>query len=99
MFGSIQAIRRERGLGMAIGGNRFVQPVAGFPSFDLRNVLADQVAFDAVASDEGQTFLEDLQFSQGPEIRQSSPGSGVCRKVSDAHSRIEFIGPGAGRSC
>src|SRR6516164_4746171 len=65
MFSRIQAIWREGCLDMTIRGDSFVWSVAGFPAFELGDVLGNQVAFDAVASDEGQTFLKDFQFSQG----------------------------------
>src|SRR6516162_9009468 len=38
-----------------------------FAAFELIDVLADQVAFDSVAGDKGQAFLQDLKF---PECRE-----------------------------
>jgi len=57
VFGSIEAIGWERGLDMAVRSNAFVWSVAGFAAFELVDVLADQVAFDPVAGDEGQAAL------------------------------------------
>ena len=57
MFGSIQAVWPESGLDVAIAGNGFIRAVAGFAAIELVDVLADQVAFDPVAGDEGQAAL------------------------------------------
>jgi len=65
MFSRIKAIRRERGLNMAVGSNGFIRTVARFPALELVDVLADQVAFDAVAGDERQAFLKDFKFAEG----------------------------------
>ena len=40
------------GLDVAIGSDRFVLAVTGFPAFELIDVLANQITFDPVASDE-----------------------------------------------
>src|SRR6516165_705211 len=68
MLGGIQTIWREGCLDMTIGGNGFVWSVAGLSAFELGDVLADQVAFDAVAGDESQTFLKDFEFSESREF-------------------------------
>src|SRR6516165_7379635 len=67
MLGGFQPIRWEGSLNVAIGSDRFVRAITTFAAFELIDVLADQVAFDAVAGAKGQAFLQDLKF---PECRE-----------------------------
>jgi hypothetical protein len=53
MLRGFQAVRWESSLDVAIGGYRFIRAVAGFPAFELINVLAYQVTLDPVAGDKG----------------------------------------------
>src|SRR4029077_7604581 len=54
-------------LDVAIGSDSFVRAITAFAAFELIDVLADQEAFDSVAGDKGQAFLQDLKF---PECRE-----------------------------
>jgi hypothetical protein len=92
MFCRIQSIWRKRGLDMAIRGNRFVRPLARFAAFELVDVLADQVGFDAVASDEGQTFLKDFEFSEGRELVDHGEEPVFVRGFRSPVFEFEFIG-------
>jgi hypothetical protein len=61
MFRCFDAVGRERTLNMAGARNRFVFAVV---SVQLINVLADEKCFDAVARQESQRFLKDVELSQ-----------------------------------
>ena len=79
MFRRLQPVRGKRTLDVAIGSDRFVRAVTGFPAFELINVLADQVTLDSVPSDKGQTFLQNLEFTEG-------------RKFVDHGQEFVFVG-------
>src|SRR6516225_774420 len=92
MLGGIQTIWREGCLDMTIGGNGFVWSVAGLSAFELGDVLADQVAFDAVAGDESQTFLKDFEFSESREFVNHSQEPVFVRGFRASVFEIEFVG-------
>ena len=51
-------------LNVAVRGDALVGAVADFAALELVNVLANQVALDAVAGDERQRLLQDFQFAE-----------------------------------
>src|SRR4029077_7853053 len=67
MLGGFQPIRWEGSLDVTIGSDSFVRAITAFAAFELIDVLANEVAFDSVAGDKGQAFLQDLKF---PECRE-----------------------------
>src|SRR6516164_718202 len=79
MLGGFQPIRWKGGLDVAIGSDSFIRPITAFAAFKLIDVLADQEAFDSVASDKGQAFLQDLK---SPE----------CREFVDHSQEAMFVG-------
>ena len=55
---------------MAVGRNGFIRAIPRFPAFQLVQVLADQITFDAVTGDKRQGFLHDFQLAQTRELVQ-----------------------------
>ena len=53
----------KSGLDMAVGSNRFIMPVTGLATFELIQVLSDQISFHAIACDKREGFLKDFKFS------------------------------------
>src|SRR5215471_21751123 len=79
MLGGFQPIRWKGSLDVAIGSDSFVRPITAFAALELIDVLADQVAFDSVAGDKGQAFLQDLKFSE-------------CREFVNHSQETMFVG-------
>ena len=70
VFGGFHAVGRERRLDMAVGGDGLVRPITGLRGFQLVDILAHQVALDAVARQKSQRFLQDFKFAQAWELVQ-----------------------------
>ena len=70
VFGGFHAVGRERGLDVAVGGDGLVLPITGLRGFQLVDVLAHQVALDAVPGQKSQRFLQDFKFAQARELVQ-----------------------------
>ena len=65
--------------------------ITAFAAFELIDVLADQVAFDSVAGDEGQAFLQDLKFPECREFVNHSQEAMFVGGFRASVFEIEFI--------
>src|SRR6266481_6362783 len=91
MLGGFQPIRWEGSLDVAIGSDSFVRAITTFAAFELINVLVDQVAFDSVAGDKGQAFLQDLKFPEGGEFVNHSQEAMFVGGFWVSVFEIEFV--------
>src|ERR1700739_2092151 len=91
MLGGIQPSRWKGGLDVAIGSDSFVRAITAFAAFELIDVLADQVAFDSVAGDKGQAFLQDLEFPECREFVNHSQETMFVGGFRASVFEIEFV--------
>ena len=70
MFGRLDAVGRIGVLHVTVRCDAFVVAVACLSALELVNVLADEVALDAVAGHERQRLLHDLQLPKARKLVQ-----------------------------
>ena len=68
VLGRLHPVGRVGRLDMAVRGDALIVAVTGFAAFELVDVLADQVALDAIAGHERQRLLHDFEFAQAGEL-------------------------------